>query len=486
MNLYSAFRLWSDDPAIEGLNKRRNESYTRDQFDDVQRQCARRGVTIIPEIEAPGHALVFVQWKPELALDDLSMLNISHPDTIPTMQKVWKTFLPWFHSKTVQIGADEYDKNYIGEYTRFVNTMNEFIRKETDDEKSIRIWGTFTPKQGANVSTEVSYQHWVMYEDKPFQDYIQNGYNVLNTDDAFYMVSKYSTSYPQSLNKTRAFYGNPAGGAYAPNIFDIDHTVNNPPRDNPKVLGHISALWNDFGPNTTTYLEAYYSFRDVLPALADKDWGGDLKEKEYDSIFDKLQAVVPAQNLDRRIKSKSDTILKYDFNEQESSNVKDSSGNGYDGSLHGKCKISNGAVSFSNGCYIQTPLGSKGRNYTLSFSVKPTSPAPGTLFEGPDSTLLSGIGSVKNVTFVSAGNPYTLNYSLPLNTWTDVSVKGQGDHTYFEVSDTNGDSNKMEFLTRIGINGQQLVWERMGIEAPLATIGKGFNGMMKNIELRNG
>jgi hexosaminidase len=33
-------------------------------------------VTIIPELEAPGHALVIAQWKPELALDDLSLLNI--------------------------------------------------------------------------------------------------------------------------------------------------------------------------------------------------------------------------------------------------------------------------------------------------------------------------------------------------------------------------------------------------------------------------
>lgn len=109
MELYATFRLLSDDPAVEGLNKRANESYTRDVFDDIQTKCAARGVTILPEIEAPGHALVFSQWRPELGLSpDLSLLNISHPDTIPTMQKVWEVFLPWFHTKTVSIGADEY------------------------------------------------------------------------------------------------------------------------------------------------------------------------------------------------------------------------------------------------------------------------------------------------------------------------------------------------------------------------------------------
>lgn len=109
MSLYARFRLLSNDPAVEGLNKHANESYTREDFDFIQTKCAARGVTIIPEIEAPGHALVITQWKPELGLtDDLSLLNISNPDTIPTMQTIWKTFLPWFHSKVVHIGADEY------------------------------------------------------------------------------------------------------------------------------------------------------------------------------------------------------------------------------------------------------------------------------------------------------------------------------------------------------------------------------------------
>jgi hexosaminidase len=80
--LYSAFRLNTGDPRLDGLNKRLNESYTRYEFEEIQQQCASRGVTIIPEIEAPGHALVITQWKPQLALDptgDTSLLNISNP-----------------------------------------------------------------------------------------------------------------------------------------------------------------------------------------------------------------------------------------------------------------------------------------------------------------------------------------------------------------------------------------------------------------------
>lgn len=109
LELYAAFRLLSPDPAVAGLNKRANESYTREVFDDIQQKCAARGVTIVPELEMPGHALVISQWKPELGIrTDISLLNISNPDTIPTVETIWKTFLPWFHTKTVHIGADEY------------------------------------------------------------------------------------------------------------------------------------------------------------------------------------------------------------------------------------------------------------------------------------------------------------------------------------------------------------------------------------------
>mgnify|MGYP000858938026 CR=1 FL=1 len=495
MELYAAFRLWSDDPAVAGLNKRANESYTRSQFDNVQRQCARRGVTIIPEIEAPGHALAIVQWMPELGLEsDLSMLNLTHPETIPTVKTIWKTFLPWFHSKTVHMGADEYDSSLVADYTMFVNEMDSFIREESS--KSTRIWGTFTPAQGSNVSTEVSIQHWEFFEDNPYFDYIKNGYNVLNSDDAFYIVGKWAGSYPQSLNKTRVFHGDPAGGAYAPNIFDTKNATNNPPRNNPRVLGHIAALWNDYGPNATTYLEAYYAWRDVLPALADKQWGGDLTEEEYDSIFEKLHAAIPGQNLDRRIPSRSDVILSYKFGIDDNNKVvKDHSGNGYHGILHGRgCKIQDSALYFSGDCYLETPLGSKGRNYTLSFSIKPTAQTPGaTLFSGPDSTLLAGNGSISNVTLISGGNPYILNYSLPVNTWTDVSLIGRGNATFLRESHSNSRERggkrglttvTMEFLTRIGVNGESFVWAPIAIEAPLTRIGEGFRGLIKDIVLR--
>jgi hexosaminidase len=158
LSLYARFRLWSDSPELAGLNKFRNESYTYSDFQSIQSSCAARGVTILPEIEAPGHALPIVQWKPELGLtNDLSLLNISHPDTIPTMKTIWSSFMDWFDSKTVHIGADEYTGE-VTDYNRFVNEIASFIHK--NGSKSVRIWGTSPPKaEYDNISKDVAIQH---------------------------------------------------------------------------------------------------------------------------------------------------------------------------------------------------------------------------------------------------------------------------------------------------------------------------------------
>lgn len=491
LDYYSAFRLNSDSPAVAGLNKRANESWYHSDFENMQRKCASRGVTIIPEIEAPGHALVITQWKPELALStDFTMLNISNPETIPTMKTIWDTFMPWFHSKTVHLGADEYSSLEVAQYNLYVNTMHDYILKKYN--KNVRIWGTFRPgaaTDGSEINTDVSIQHWEFFEDNPYFDYIQNNYSVLNSDDQFYIVAKWSGSYPQTLNMTRIFHGAPDGGPTAPYIFDKFNATNNPPRDSPYVLGQLPALWNDMGPNSTSVIEAYYSLREGLPALGDKQWGGDLLMEEYYSIFEPLQASIPGQNLDRRIPSKTSTILSYDFSSSNSKTVKDKSGNGYHGTLNNNCDVKNSVLTLRNGCEVSTPLTSKGKNYTLSFSVKPTSSAPGTLFSGSASTLKAGNGSIDNVMLVTGGTPYVLNYTLPVGLWTDVKLVGINNATYLAVTPEGSKEEAVhEFTIVIGIYSNSFVWNLpMAIEAPVAAIGgDGFEGLMKNVKLVDG
>ncbi|KXS96506.1 hypothetical protein AC578_6311 [Pseudocercospora eumusae] len=486
LSLYARFRLWSEDEAVKGLNKHQNESYTRSDFDHMQSCCAARGVTIIPEIEAPGHALVFSQFNESLGLgDDLSLLNLTNPHSTEFMKTIWRTFLPWFQSKVVHIGADEYVDDSLGKtalaevYNDFVNEINKYITGISG--KEVRIWGTFPPQKNYtnNIDTAVSIQHWEFFEDNPYYDYIKNGYRVVNSDDHNYIVQKYSTSYPQQLNHTLIFHGNPAGGAFAPYIFDPNNATNNPPKDNPFVLGHLAAQWNDYGANTSTYLEAYHPWRAHLPALADKQWGGEITEDQYNQIYGTLQSSAPAQNLDRRVKSKTRTILSYNFADVKGNTVKDQSGNSYDAKTD--CKASSdGALHIADGCTLMTPLTSKGGEYTLSFKVKQTSKVPGPILTGPDSELRSGNGTSEKVMMVSAGNAFALNYSLPVGEWVDAALVARGNQTFFRV----GPQKEQEFLAIVGVNGERFAWAPISVVAPIQTMGGGeWEGDVKDVEL---
>ncbi|KAI9685468.1 MAG: hypothetical protein M1820_010798, partial [Bogoriella megaspora] len=433
LDLYARFRLWSDSSSLEGLAKYKNESYTQEQFDQVQSACAARGVTIIPEIEAPGHALVIVQWKPELGYSsDLSLLNITQPDTIPTMELIWQTFLPWFHSKTVHIGADEYT-GPANDYNRFVNALAGYVDEAPG--KSIRIWGTFPPSNDTgytNIYKNVSVQHWEYFEDDPYYDYILNNISVLNSDDTFYVVNKWSGSYPQQINISRTFHGDPVDRAlWYPYIFNINNATDNPARSNPLVLGEVGALWNDYGANASVYTEAYYAWREGIPALADKQWGGNITETEFYPVFSELNPYIPAQNLDRSIPSKSSTIVKYSAISGGGSISRDQSGNGYDAET--TCSSGkNGSLVIDSSCSFTTPLSSKGRNYTLTLSItinELTDPTNATILSGSDSTLML----TPNITLFASGNYFRLNSSLPIGKPLDLSIIGRGNQTFASV-----------------------------------------------------
>lgn len=131
------------------------------------------------------------------------------------------------------------------------------------------------------MSKSISYQHWDVSADQPYYDYIENGYNVLNSDDYLYLVGGWSGSFAQTLDKSKIFNG-PYGEPYSPVTIDTKTKGDNPARNNPHVLGEIAAIWNDYGQNSTTVLQAYlypkrfrvavYMSRQVEPRAPSRSW----------------------------------------------------------------------------------------------------------------------------------------------------------------------------------------------------------------------
>lgn len=108
-----------------------------------------------------GHALAITQWQPELAFSQTEdLLNLSHPLTLPAMKRIWSEFLPWFQTREVHIGADEYNATLADDYIDFVNDLCDHIMVES--RKKTRLWGTLEPSpSGKELNRErLIMQHW--------------------------------------------------------------------------------------------------------------------------------------------------------------------------------------------------------------------------------------------------------------------------------------------------------------------------------------
>lgn len=109
--------------------------------------------------------------------------------------------------------------------------------------------------------------------------------------------------------------------------------------------------------------------------------------------------------------------------------------------------------------------------------MKPTSGSAGPILSGQDSVLQS---SESSLDLVSGGYAYALNYSLPIDTWTQAKLIRNGNRTFFSADD----APEMEFLTRVGVNGERFEWESMAINAPVNSIGGGaWEGDIGEVEL---
>ena len=303
--------------------------------------------------------------------------------------------------------------------------------------------------------------------------------------DDFYVVNKFSGSYPQEVRIAKLFKFGTKGGFWRPHLFH--QSYQNPEANNPNVLGSIVPLWNDFGPNATVYSETYYAWRKAIPALADKQWGGNLTEADFELTFEALRPYVPGQNLERAIPSKGKTVFNYTVTEARSKQelfrvLKDTSPNGYDATTD--CPTSkDGALQISPNCSVVTPLSSKGRNYTLVLDVKITNlttPTNATLISGRDSSLML----TPTLSYYASGIYYSLssNMTLAADTWTEVTVSGVGGRTFAKLVSANNFTVTEEFITLMDISGNWFESGQMAIEAPLSRIGGAGSGWVGEVK----
>lgn len=180
-----------------------NTTYTKKQLQELEQVAATRGVTIIPEIDVPGHSAALLRLLPELGtktsapgrpvLDVLSSRTYDVLDTlIGELCEIFPS-TPYIH-----LGADEvkrekevwplvpgYDdfliennlKNADELYRYFVGRMARIIVKHG---KTPLAWEGVKAEGNPELPHELVFMEYECYYEMP-QQYVQKGYNVINT-----------------------------------------------------------------------------------------------------------------------------------------------------------------------------------------------------------------------------------------------------------------------------------------------------------------
>jgi hexosaminidase len=289
---YAAFRLSS--PRFPGLAAK-DGAYTRQDMRELQDFAKQYGVTITPEIDVPAHALALTQFRPDLASPtlDKSLLDLANPNTLPFVKSLWNEFLPWFDSKDVHIGADEYDAREGEAYRQFVNACDDYLRGKG---YTVHAWGSLAQMPGTTpIHTDVVMDIWdTAFASAP--ELARAGYRVVNASDTYLYIVPKAGNYNDYLD-TKTLYEQ-----WDPSIFDLRNPAQNLLPGDAQLLGAKFAVWND-------KLGALISDADVaarvlaaLPTVGETFWGAPARNMAYAQFMEVARIVgqAPGLNLPTR------------------------------------------------------------------------------------------------------------------------------------------------------------------------------------------
>ena len=176
--------------------------FTWDELLDLERYATERGITIIPELEVPGHARSMVRSMPEVfqlhgEIENDGAINMGKEkayevidDLIGELCEVF-TGTPWIHLGADEVNFDGMDtdpdcQQYMKEnglasphelYRHFITRMNEFVKKHG---KTLCIWEGFRPVGDVDIPRDIIVFEFECYYNLP-DNLARDGYTMVNT-----------------------------------------------------------------------------------------------------------------------------------------------------------------------------------------------------------------------------------------------------------------------------------------------------------------
>lgn len=263
---YTAFRLeCSTYPELTA----RDGSYTKAEFRAFQKESARMGVNIVPEIDSPAHSVAFTHYNPRLGSKKYGwwFLDLFNPETYTFMDALWKEYLegedPVFSGPVVSIGTDEYSNADTAVVEAFRRYTDHYIHLVESYGKTADVWGSLTHFRGHTpVKSEgVIMNLWDNHYAEPKEMLAQGFRGISIPCELVYIVPR--ADYFQDFLNCEKLYRE-----WTPNV------VGNVtfPDDNDSILGGMFAVWNDKNGNGITVKDIHCRIMPALRTVAAKCW----------------------------------------------------------------------------------------------------------------------------------------------------------------------------------------------------------------------
>lgn len=239
--------------------------YTQQQYQELQRYASERYVTIVPEIDMPGHVNAAMASYPELNCDgvapplytgtsvgfsalcvDKEITNRFVDDVIASISAV--TTGPWFHA-----GGDEVRKIGREKYNAFFERVEQTILR---NGKKMIGWSEVAP---ANISGTTLIQSW--QPDSAQIATARGSKVILSPASRIYLDMQYDSTTPIGLHWS--------GFTDLSKAYNWEPADFNPRLDPSAVLGLEAPLWAE---TIGTMADVYYLALPRLTAAAELSW----------------------------------------------------------------------------------------------------------------------------------------------------------------------------------------------------------------------
>ena len=290
--------------AYVGKGPEQQGFYTQEQVRDLVRYAAERNITIVPEIDIPGHAEAALYSYPEFGCfgEQAEIPKTGFTDcifcagkdsTLEFLKDILDEVCEIFPSEYIHLGGDEAPK---GNYDRCPDCQRRIKENDLKDSHELQLWlsaqmASYLKAKGRkaifweDVIGNADYPlpdnvviQWWNYRangEKNYRKALEEGYPVICSPN-YYMYLNFPETPWKGYGKDRTFS---LEDAYLRN--PADRVLS---EDNPLTLGMECALWTDYGL-TEDMLDSRLFPR--IHAVAELMWRG--KVLSFEELSEAIQ-----------------------------------------------------------------------------------------------------------------------------------------------------------------------------------------------------